>query len=77
MTCVNAGAAIHAGDVSLVFSRSDVHETCPVTALAVRAFRYPHSVKAEPQGQGADPAEEHLHEPRCADESAQDVAHED
>jgi len=73
----DAGPAVYARYVALVLSRGHVHETGPVTALAIRAFRYSCRVHPEPERYWADPAEQHLHEPCCADEFAKHVPNKD
>lgn len=67
---LDTGPAVHAGNVPLVLSRGHVHKTGPVAALAIRALRYSGRVHPEPERYRADPAEQHLHEPRGTDEFA-------
>jgi len=77
VACRNASRAVYARYVSLVLPRDHVHETGPVAALAIRAFRYSCRVHPEPERYRADPAEQHLHEPRGTDEFAQHVPDKD
>jgi len=73
----DACTAIHTRDVAYVFPRCNIHEAGPVTAFAVRARGNSCNVHPKPERYGADPSEQHLHEPGRADEPAKHVADED
>ncbi len=74
---MNAGPAVHTGDVSPVLPRHDLHETGGFAAPAVGAFSRPCDIHPHPQRERADPAEEHLHKPRGTDKFAERVPHKD
>ncbi len=68
---------VYAGDVSFVFPRDHVHETSPVTAPAVSASGKPRNIHRQPQGEGTDPPEEHLHKPSGANKFTDHVPGQD
>ena len=73
----NAGAAVHARYVPLALPGRHAHEASLVAAFAVRAGRDPVRVHLDPEGDRADPAEEHLHESGRADLPTEGMAHYD